>query len=522
MNISLKHLFLFIALISIIFTLTSGVVASYQMSQNTLIKQALETNQVYAQKLANSTDVFLQSTLQTLATSAEELVPYMKENNEPYLSKEANRLKNQTDTFNAVLILDHTGKVLVNAPETVDLVDRPLSSSGGKQALKLKKPLISTPYTSLTNKLVIFISYPIFDENDQYLGLVGGSLYLKEMNILYEFLGAHFYKNGSYAYVVDENGQVIYHPEQERIGNIATDNPVVKRVILGLSGSQRLVNTKGQDMLAGYAYIPTAKWGIVAQQPTNIALAPSKEMVKEMLFTSLPLTLVSLLFIWFLSKRISRPLQQLAYHAEHSTEQNQEQSIKNIHTWYYEAIQLKKALVFSFSALHDKVNDFMYQSTTDPLTKLYNRRTMNTYMSEWIEQQQSFSLLLIDIDHFKQVNDTYGHTVGDEVLLFLTHQMKKVARVDDICCRYGGEEFVLLLPQTNEEEAYQLAEKLRNTTENTVSPCGKNLTISIGVSTFPHHAETVETLFNQADECLYLAKKLGRNQTVTYKQLCQA
>ncbi|WP_238941793.1 sensor domain-containing diguanylate cyclase [Bacillus sp. REN10] len=489
------------------------------MYQQTLMSQTLETNRIYAQKLAKSTDVFLKSTLQTLETSAKELAPYMTDRNDSQLFNEAKQLKDQTDTFNAVLILDAKGNVLANAPQTLELIGKPLNSLGGKEALKTKKPLISKPYISLTNKLVIFISYPIFNEEGQYLGLVGGSLYLKEMNILYQFLGEHFYHDGSYVYVVDEDGRVIYHPKQERISDVVSKNPVVHQLMSGRGGSQRVVNTKGEDMLAGYAYIPIAKWGVVSQQSTSVALAPAKQMITEMLLTSLPLILISILLIWSLSKRISKPLQQLAYHAEHSSEQNQEDHIKNIHTWYYEAIQLKKALVFSLSALHDKVNDFMHQSTTDPLTKLYNRRMMNAYMNEWLEQKQLFSLILLDIDHFKQINDTYGHAVGDEVLLFLAEQLKKIARAEDISCRYGGEEFVLLLPETGEETAYQTAETLRSNIANTISPCGKPLTISIGISTFPNHAKGLDQLFNQADQCLYLAKKAGRNQTILYKKL---
>lgn len=127
----------------------------------------------------------------------------------------------------------------------------------------------------------------------------------------------------------------------------------------------------------------------------------------------------------------------------------------------YEAIQLENALVKSFDYLQDEVNHFIHQSTIDPLTGLVNRRTLDEQTAIWIEEKKTFSIILFDIDRFKRVNDTYGHGVGDEVLQFIAGEMLLVARENDVYCRYGGEEFMLLLPETTMEEAFKITSKVR-------------------------------------------------------------
>ena len=515
MKISLKYLILAVALLSVILTLFSSTSSGYKMSKNTLINNSLETNRVYAQKLANTTEVFFQMTLQTLATSSQNIVPYMnKENNEAKLFEETERLKHQTDTFNSVLIVDADGEIVATSPQTLNLVGRFMDSEGGIEALREKKPIVSKPYLSLTGRLIIFISHPIFDEDQNYLGFVGGSFYLKEENILYQILGQHYYEDGSYVYVVDEDGRIIYHQNPDRINDVASQNAVVQQLMNKQSGVARVTNSQNVDMLAGYAYIPTVGWGVVSQRPTEVAIVPTTDMMKDMILTSLPYLLLSLIIIVLISQLIAQPLQKLAGFIESSTEKNQNESLKKVKAWYYEAIQLKKALTYSLGFLHEKVDFITHQSKTDPLTKLTNRRTLDEQTQKWANNETAFSIVILDIDHFKRVNDTYGHSVGDEVLKFLAEKMREVARKEDVCCRYGGEEFVFLLHQMNEQEAYEVAEKLRKTIESTISPCGDYITLSAGISAYPTTSTNLTQLFDAADQCLYEAKKSGRNRCI--------
>ena len=183
-----------------------------------------------------------------------------------------------------------------------------------------------------------------------------------------------------------------------------------------------------------------------------------------------------------------------------------------MHACTYEAIQLKRALNYS-------LNYFIHQSTVDPLTKLMNRRETRCALENWTEQGRPFALLIFDIDKFKRVNDTDGHAMGDEVLKYLAASILEIARKDDVCCRFGGEEFVMLLPETDRHDAFQLAERLRNKLESTVSPCGDVVTISIGIAMYPEDRAHADGLLELADQCLYEAKRTGRNRTIEYGTL---
>ncbi|WP_060203675.1 sensor domain-containing diguanylate cyclase [Sporosarcina koreensis] len=515
MRLSLKYLIGLVALLSVVLTLAASIISGYRAEQQSLIDGTLETNRAYAEKMAKSTDSFFSSTLQTLKVSAKHLSPYMSpEYVDEYLIPETNRLKEQTNTFNSVLIVDKEGEILSTSPQTLDLMGKKLDSKGGKEALKKREAYISQPYVGLTGRLIIFISHPIFDENGRYLGLIGGTIYLKEDNILQEVLGEHFYENGSYVYVVDQSGRIIYHQNQERVNDIVLENPVVQQLLVGRSGAMEVVNTKDVEMLAGYASLQITNWGVVTQRSKEESLAPSVVMIKEMAKMTIPFLVISLLVILYIAHQIANPLTKLASYAESSTENNQEEKINKVRAWYYEAIQLKKALNYSLNFFQDRVNFFIHQSTIDPLTKLMNRRAMDAHLKTWTEQEIPYAVLIFDIDKFKRVNDTYGHAVGDEVLKYLAESMLEVTRKEDICCRFGGEEFVILLPETDQSAAFHIAERLRKKLESTISPCGEVVTISIGMATYPKDGTHPAELLELADQCLYEAKRAGRNRTV--------
>jgi len=520
LSLKLKYLILAVAMISIIFTFFSSTISGYRMNKQNLIQSTLETNRVYAQKLSNTTDVFFDMTLKTFKYSADLLAPMMQiDDRKEQLIEEAERLKYQTDTLNSIVIAAADGEILATSPQTLDLLGKVLDSEGGKLALQEQKPLISKPYESITGRLIIFISYPIFDEQNQYLGLVGGTIYLTEDNVLYELLGDHFYEDGSYVYVVDSDGRIIYHDDSSRINDVADTNPVIQKLMQKESGAQRVVNTKRVDMLAGYAYVPSTGWGIVAQRPTEAALASNDAMIKQMIANVLPSLLLSILLITFISSLIALPLQKLAILTEFSTQNNQKDRLHRVKAWYYEAIQLKQALTYSLGFLHDKVDHMTHESQTDALTQLTNRRTMDRLLSKWVGEQLPFSLIIVDIDHFKRVNDTYGHAVGDEVLIYLANTMKAATAELAVCCRYGGEEFVVLLPSAGIEEAWEAAERLRIKISAEVSPCGDVITISAGIAAYPESADNTVDLFNVADQRLYEAKRNGRNQSNAGRQL---
>jgi diguanylate cyclase (GGDEF)-like protein len=163
-------------------------------------------------------------------------------------------------------------------------------------------------------------------------------------------------------------------------------------------------------------------------------------------------------------------------------------------------------------------------SITDGLTGLYLLRYFRQRLKEEFYRAErthgQLSLMILDIDHFKRFNDTYGHQAGDTILTTVAERVLSNARKIDLTARYGGDEFVILLPDTSAEEALLLAERLHQAVSNEpVALTNKNslhLTVSIGVATYPTHAATIDELIKRADEALYWIKSHGRNRIRLY------
>ena len=167
------------------------------------------------------------------------------------------------------------------------------------------------------------------------------------------------------------------------------------------------------------------------------------------------------------------------------------------------------------------------EAIRDPLTGLFNRRYMEASLEREfrrsLRRQTSLAVIMIDVDHFKQFNDSHGHEAGDAVLRELAKLFQSQLRAEDIASRYGGEEFILTLPETHVEAAWECAERLRRGVYTMQIPhYGETLEgirLSIGVACYPQHGATIEALVRAADAALYRAKELGRDQLALAESL---
>ena len=180
------------------------------------------------------------------------------------------------------------------------------------------------------------------------------------------------------------------------------------------------------------------------------------------------------------------------------------------------SMELKKA------SLYENVERL---SITDGLTEVYLRRYFTDRLSEEVERAKrhnlKFAILMLDLDHFKKCNDTYGHMVGDVVLKETASTIKENVREIDLVARYGGEEFSILLPDTDKENALQVAERIRKAIESkTIVAYDEALkeTISIGISIYPIDSQKIVDLINKADKALYRSKQNGRNRVTTFSK----
>lgn len=170
-------------------------------------------------------------------------------------------------------------------------------------------------------------------------------------------------------------------------------------------------------------------------------------------------------------------------------------------------------------SLKGKVDEFHTTSITDFLTNIYTRRYFfniaKNHISLSIRQNRPLSLLMIDIDHFKNINDTYGHLVGDKILIEVAQALQSIIRDSDILARIGGEEFAVLLQNTSTDDTIKIAQNIRKVIEEKVfifDDIKISVTVSIGTSKLAKNIINLESLYKDADDNLYLAKKNGRNR----------
>ncbi|MBH3451358.1 GGDEF domain-containing protein [Pseudomonas putida] len=512
LRLDLRTLILVLCALTALVMLCASYFASYRVQRQLLIDHALEANRVYAMKLASITETFIGNAQQQLRFSAG--VQGRQLSDAAALLGETDRVLGQSMAFNSTFVIDANGVLRAVSPAPLrHLIGTLVQSPGAQEALHERRPLVSTPYLSAADNLVVALSHPMFDSDGRYLGYVGGSLYLRERNILNSLLGEHFYKDGSYLYVVDRNRRLLYHPNHERVGTVVEGNALIDQLATLDNGTRQITNSLGVEMLAGFATVPSAGWGVVAQQPLAQTVTPLNHLILNVVGTSAPLALVGCLLLWWLAMTIARPLWQLAAGARSMDRAGTAERLHRVRAWYFEAAELKRALLIGLNLLQERIGRLNRDAQTDPLTGLGNRRSLEFSLSLLEAEGRAFAAIVLDIDHFKQVNDKHGHEVGDQVLRRLAELMRRCCREGDLLCRTGGEEFLMLLPGASLDVATVVAERLRVTVQDTPVPPVGAVTVSLGVARWDGEAgsEPVDAL-SKADRALYLAKQSGRNR----------
>ncbi|TJY41122.1 diguanylate cyclase [Cohnella pontilimi] len=501
-GITLRTALSLLVIFSVLLTGLVGGYTSMKAIRNSLAASYLESNSQYAKKLAMDTNDMLgimQKSLGDIAKAAA---------NPHFGETEFNLQYTRTQQyFNSILYVDSNRVVRQTSLQNQVTKGTQLTSAASRLANESKVPLISEPYIGTTGRLILLITSPVFRKDGTYAGFVGGTIYLQEDNALSRLLGHHFYGNGSYMYVVDATGHLIFHPDKNRINEAVKNNPVIENVLRGQSGAQEVVNSKGDPFFAGYAFVPKSGWGVVSQTPITVIEGPQKRLINRMLLESLPMLGLILLFVWLVAHYMAKPLYQLAKYSEEAASGRSETAASPpvVKSRIYEVNQLNQRIL-------QHLNQLNHEIQMDGLTRLANRKAFDLTIHEWVNAKVPFSLLLLDIDHFKDVNDTFGHLTGDHVLQFLASIMPTVSREHDLCFRFGGEEFGILVKKADAITAAEIAERLRAKLAESISPTGAAVTVSIGISSYDGGDLFPDELIETADAALYRSKAEGRNK----------
>ncbi len=510
----LTTLLVLLVAVSVLLVAIIQSITSYQSEKEVLTDATLASNYSKANKIGRGANSLFQSMSASLRTTAEYLAADSFTDED--VQDRIELVRTASRYFNSMTWIDETGLIRAISPISIGLKGKQ-GSPVAMEALQAQTTYISLPYIGATGRLLILISEPFYDSSGQYRGILGGTIYLQQENVLSEFLTENERDpNGSYYYVVGPDGTLLYHPDDNRIGDDASANRLIQRLIAGESGTGRVTNTQGIAMLAAYSYVEETGWGIVQQTPVRSVNQQLLDHVrKNLIYLLLPFLAVLAMSIVF-ARKLVEPVKNLAGLVSELTAGKLDSIPPMKPHWNEETDVLMTTVAIAFDRVHEKNESLVKEASTDALTGLANRRAMTERMERWSGAGQPFTIMIMDIDHFKKVNDTYGHQIGDEVLKFLAAQIQSMVRPGDLCFRYGGEEFVVLMPNTAAAQALEVAEAIRETVAHRISPTGEPITLSLGIAVFPTHSDSAETAFGYADEALYRSKAGGRNRISIY------
>jgi diguanylate cyclase (GGDEF)-like protein len=285
---------------------------------------------------------------------------------------------------------------------------------------------------------------------------------------------------------------------------------------------------RGTEVLGALRTVPEVEWGVLAQKNRAMAYAAILKLRNITLTLLAAVLLIIGLVAHLLGVTIVLPLRRLTRGATKIADGDLDVTLPafgHSEVGYLTgvfnemAVRLRKFRDENAAinrALREKNDELRALSITDSLTGLYNRAQLPELLDKELARSRRhrhpFSMLMIDIDHFKQFNDTHGHQAGDEMLMSVSGIIRAFVRASDVAVRYGGEEFLILLTETGPEGALTFAKSLRGKVEEIRWQGQPAVTISIGVASFPHHGNEVEAIIRQADAALYRCKRGGRNQ----------
>lgn len=515
-KVNLATLLSLLVAISVISTLLILTVSTYHSNKKSLTSTYLALNYSKAEKMSQSVGSLFISMRTHLESTAEFL-----ENREGMTDQEIHEqlelLRTSSGYFNTFSWVDETGVIRVNTPGGIGLEGTVLTSGITKDVLDAQVPMLTKPYVGPSNRLLILMSQPIYSKDGTYRGMIGGTIYLQKQNVLNQILDNESVDNsGSHYYVVGPKGTLLFHPQSQRIGENFSEHSLVRKITEGQSGTETAENAAGVPMLSAYSYVPEAGWGIVQQTPYSFVQDLLMMELRQLLVRILVPFLLLLLLSIFIARKLAAPFNRLGtlvnQLAEGQPITEAEKAVLTEAHWNREADLLTKSVGMAFETIERNNLQLTQSAMTDSLTGLPNRRSMDEVLSVWSRENRLFSLLVLDVDHFKSINDTYGHQVGDETLKMMAEVLCNNVRKNDFCFRYGGEEFVLLLPDTDSINAYNVAEKLRMKFEKTSLIPGRTITVSIGLAEYPTQTTSVTELFGLADSALYTSKVEGRNR----------
>ncbi len=433
-----------------------------------------------------------------------------------------NSVRERFGEYVELMVVDPQGKVIATSGRQIRQVQMPPHWTND---MLDDEPSIGDPYRdeNLGTTLVV-VAVPIHVQNGRFLGALTAKISLGTVDQMFR------------QYAPSDSGRIFL---------VATDSATSGAIVSGRGSGIPLSAPALQDLLArdttlvayrsydgqqvvGSLYRePGLRWAVVAEEPATAAFRQVTRLRRLMLLLPSALLAGIGLIAYFLGLLIVRPLDRLTKGAAKVAAGDLDVDLpvhsggevgyltKMFNTMVVRLREGREALDAANETLRRKNEELERLSVTDGLTGLYNRRRLMETLTDETRRSQrlkhTFAVLMVDVDHFKKYNDSFGHQAGDTVLTKVATLLREATREVDFVARYGGEEFLILLPETGMGEALDIAERIRTRIAAEVFH-GRHMTVSIGVSEFPLHGENADQVVGAADEALYEAKREGRDK----------
>ena len=515
----------------------------YAQNRRALEKKINEDLLSGSAQSARATGVWLRERLYDLRVFAgsDEVVITLDRGGRPTNSPTEGRLRDylvslheRFSDFEKLIVLDLDGHVVATSAPEVTKVPLP---ADWQQALKSDNQIVGDPYWDpIAKRAKLIVAVPAQRADGRLLGAFAAELNLAPVQLLLRSFAPD--SSGS-IHLVNTRGALI--ASSDGVNEVLIKYPMPAATMKKLRERARAPfgysSFRDRDVIGTLEYVPQVNWAVLAEMSAEAAYLQVRRFRDVALGVIVFLLIAVTLSAYRLGRLIARPLDRLTKAAGEVAAGDLTVDLPAapgggeigyltdvFNHMVYRLRDGRAELDRINETLRKKNEELELLSTTDSLTGLSNHRSLMKRLDDEVarfrKDRKGFSVLVGDVDHFKQYNDAFGHPAGDEVLQTISDIMRDSTRKTDCCARYGGEEFVIVLPDTTVADAMDTAEHIRARVAAKKFN-GRKMTLSIGVATFPEDADDAEAIIAVADEALYQAKREGRDRTVRARRLAK-
>jgi len=530
---SIRNKLLAFAVLATLIPSLSTVWVSYVHSQRSLTEKITGEQHSLSAQAARELDLWLKERLYDLrvfASSYEvsenlERVPRTPKGGEPVRQGAAygrlrdylNSVRDRFADYEELMVVDPGARVVAKTANAAggagaDTVALP---ADWLRVLKNDHAVVGEPYRDgTTRQPVMIVAVPIYPSNGRLIGALTAKLNLRAV----QQITRRFAAGGLVGMiVVTADGTLLAGSGSGGAAPMAARLPPESvRLLFDRAGSAvRYRGFEGEEAVGTLEPVPRLSWAVVAAIPAETAYRQATRLRNLTVLIVAALLLGVGLLAYLLGVLIVRPLARLTAGAAKVAAGDLAVDLPVVSGG--EVGSLTEVFNHMVARLRDGRRELERLSVTDDLTGLYNRRYLMETLANEIRRSRRLehrcALLMADIDHFKEYNDALGHLAGDEMLIKVARALRDSTREVDCVVRYGGEEFVVLLPETGATEAAETAERIRARVA-AEDLAGGTITLSVGIAEFPTHGDSPESMIAAADGALYRAKREGRDRVV--------